>query len=104
MLDNFKEKKLGEIRIWAWLAAVLPITGLAGLFFIWVMGNDTLYDYAMVSGLTIMFMTAVIWWWWAIYTVRNLVIDYSSNRDDLNKVIEDIADISEEIKRLTPGA
>ena len=104
MIDNFKEKKLAEIRIWAWLAAVLPISALAGLFFIWAVGNETLYAYAMVSGLTIMFMIAVIWWWWAIYTVRNLVLDYSSNRDDLNKVIQDIADMSKELKKLTPGA
>jgi len=104
MIDNFKEKKLAEIRTWAWMAAVLPISALAGLFFIWVFGNETQYAYAMVSGLTIMFMTAVIWWWWAIYTVRNLVLDYSNNRDDLNKVIEDVKEISKELKRLHPGA
>ena len=90
---DFKSNTIRQIRIWAWLAAVLPITALAGLFFIWRFSPSTFLDYAFVTGETIMFSIAVIWWWWAMYTMRNLVKQWDKTKTDVKDVLTDVKDI-----------
>lgn len=92
MID-FKEKRLHEIRLWAWAATVLPITSLAGLFFIWLFGTDSAYAAAMIMGATTMFLMAVVWWWWAIYTIRNVIVTWARTNEDLVHVTKDVQEI-----------
>ncbi len=89
-LNNFKIKTIREIKIWAWIAAVLPMTALAGLFFIWMFGTKDLFDWAMVVGQTLLFTVAVIWWWWAIYVIRKLVQQWETTRINVSSVLEEI--------------
>ena len=90
---NFRTTTIRQIRIWAWLATVLPITALAGLFFIWRFAPETIIGYAFVTGEIIMFGVAVIWWWWAMYTMRNLVRQWDETRDKVKEVSADVKDI-----------
>lgn len=94
-IEDFKIKTLNQIRLWAWAAAVLPITALAGLFFVWTLGDNTLFGVAMVTGETIMFAIAVTWWWWALYVLRNLVRHWDETREDVKSVLTDIKDVRE---------
>lgn len=73
VIKGFSEKALTQIRWWAWSAAVLPITALAGLFFIWSLGLDDLLSIAMTVGATTMFGVAGLWWWWIIWTVSRIL-------------------------------
>lgn len=92
MID-FKEKTIRQIRTWAWLAAVLPVTALAGIFFIWKFFDGTTLGYAMVTGETIMFGIAVAWWWWAMYVLRNLVNHWGETKEKIVIVLDDIKDM-----------
>ena len=90
---DFKSFTIRQIRIWAWAAAVLPITALAAMFFIWRFAPETFLGYAFVTGEIFMFAIAVIWWWWAMYTMRKLVNQWDSTRDHVKEVSADIKEI-----------
>lgn len=91
--NNFTEKTIRQIRIWAWAAAVLPITALAGLFFIWRFTPETVVGYALVTGEILMFAIAVVWWWWAMYTMRNLVKQWDRTKESVQTVATDIREM-----------
>lgn len=90
---NFKTTTIRQIRIWAWAAAVLPLTALAGLFFVWRFSPDTILGYAFVFGEIAMFSIAVIWWWWAMYTMRNLIKHWDETKEKVSEVSADVKEI-----------
>lgn len=90
---NFKTSTIKQIRIWAWAATVLPITALAGIFFTWKLTPSTWFEYALITGETVMFAVAVIWWWWAMFTMRNLVNQWDKTKDQVKDVSTDIKEI-----------
>lgn len=91
--NNFKEQTIKQIRLWAWAAAVLPISALAGLFFVWRFADGSIFGIAMVTGETVMFTVAVIWWWWALYVLRNLVKHWDDTRENVKDVLTDVKSI-----------
>lgn len=93
--NDFKNKTLQQIRWWAWAAAVLPITALAGVFFTWRFADDTILGYIMVTGETVMFAIAVSWWWWAMYVIRTVVRHWDDTRENVEVVRKDIKHIKE---------
>ena len=92
-IDDFKTNTIKQIRIWAWAAAVLPITALAGIFFVWRFFDGTTLGTAMIIGETIMFSIAVTWWWWAMYILRNLVNHWDETRDKVKDVLVEVKDM-----------
>lgn len=98
--NNFKGKTLKEIRLWAWAAAVLPLSALAGIFFIWAFGTGTLFNIAMIVGETTMFTIAVAWWWWALYVIRKLIKQWDDTHDNVGQVLKDIRDIKSIVNEL----
>lgn len=90
---DFKSTTIRQIRLWAWAAVVLPISTLAGLFFIWRFAPSSVLGYTFVIGEIFMFTIAVIWWWWAMYTIRNLVTQWDDTRDRVKEVSTDIKEI-----------
>ncbi len=99
-MTNFKTKTINQIRLWAWAAAVLPITALAGIFFTWRFFDSTIFGYAMIIGETVMFSVAVVWWWWAMYVLRNLVKHWDETRENVKTVLYDIRSIRQVIADL----
>ena len=90
---NFKTKTIRQIGLWAWAATVLPITALAGIFFVWTLGTDSWFRIALAIGETTMFAIAVIWWWWAMYVMRNLVKHWDETKEDVKDVLKDVSEI-----------
>ena len=90
---DFKTTTIRQIRLWAWAAAVLPITALAAIFFVWKFSDNTVLGWAMITGETLMFLIAVIWWWWAMYTMRNLVKHWDETRDNVKGVLDDVREM-----------
>lgn len=93
MKKSFSDQRLQEIKLWAWAATVLPITGLSGIFFVWAFGTSTLFDRCMTIGGTAMFSLGVSWWWWAIYTIARVI----KNQDH---VITEVTEVSTEIRNV----
>jgi len=92
-MENFRKKTIKQIRLWAWAAAVLPVTALAGIFFVWRFFDGTFLGYVMITGETLMFAVAVVWWWWAMYVFRNLVKHWDETKSKVDNVLTDIKDI-----------
>ncbi len=90
---DFRKKTMRQIKIWAWAAAVLPITALAGIFFVWRFFDGTWFSTALVMGEIAMFAIAVCWWWWAMYTMRNLVKHWDETKDDVKGVLTDVREM-----------
>lgn len=93
VIRDFSERALDHIKVWTWAAAVLPITALAGIFFIWAFGSKSLFELAITTGATIMFAVAAVWWWWIIWIVSKII------RKD-RKVAEDLKNTTEDIKNI----
>lgn len=91
--NDFKTKTITQIRLWAWAATVLPITALAGIFFVWKFFDGSLFSWAMIVGETAMFSIAVIWWWWAMYVMRNLVKHWDETKENVKEVLRDVKDM-----------
>ena len=99
--NDFKTQTLNQIRLWAWAAAVLPVTALAGIFFIWRFFDKSVLGYVMISGETIMFAVAVIWWWWVMYILRNLVRHWDDTRENVKIVLTEVRDIKNLVNEIT---
>lgn len=70
--ELISQKTKQEVKWWAYAAWSMPFAGLAGLFFIHVLGWDTLYEKSLVIGAILMFTISVYWWWWAINKIALL--------------------------------
>ena len=90
---DFRTKTINQIRLWAWAAAVLPLTALAGIFFVWKFFDGTIFGWAMTIGETTMFIVAVTWWWWAMYVMRNLVKHWDETKESVGEVLQDVKDM-----------
>ena len=91
--NNFKTTTINQIRLWAWAAAVLPISALAGIFFVWKFFDGSILGWALTIGEITMFIVAVTWWWWAMYVMRNLVKHWDETRESVKEVLNDVKDM-----------
>ena len=98
--NDFQHRTIKQIRLWAWAAAVLPISALAGIFFTWRFFDNTILGYAMVFGETTMFAVAVVWWWWAMYVLRNLVKHWDNTRENVKEVLHDVKSLKTAISEI----
>jgi hypothetical protein len=84
---------LRQINLWTWLASVLPLAALAGLWFAWVFGSNSIMNLIMVVGGTAMFSTAVVWWWWALKVMRHLLSNWERAETGIGSISQDIKEI-----------
>jgi len=91
--NNFKDTTLQQIKWWAWAAAVLPIVGLASVFFVWTFGTKELFDLVMIVGEVTMFTIAVIWWWWAIFVINKVVHQWDETRQGVAEVLVELGEV-----------
>jgi hypothetical protein len=89
-------KILRQINLWTWLASILPLAALAGLWFSWSFGSHSLLNIIMIVGGTTMFTAAVVWWWWALKVMKTLL----SHWDRAALGIEDISGSVKEIRSI----
>jgi ABC-type multidrug transport system fused ATPase/permease subunit len=90
---TFRNKTLQEIRWWAWAAAIMPISALAGLFFIWAYGTSNMFNIAMIVGSSTMFVVAVLWWWWALHAIYTLIDHWDETSTNVKAVVSDVKDL-----------
>ena len=96
---NFKIKTLRQIKIWTWLAAILPMSALAAVFFIWRFYDGSTLSTVFITGEVLIFTVAVIWWWWAMYTMRNLVKHWGTTNVKVLEVLGEIKDMKTQVRQ-----
>lgn len=71
--DIFARKTYKEVKIWDWLARILPLSVLAILsvcyFFKWNSAIDLILEVSIIVFVIVCF----IWWYWAIYKIATTV-------------------------------
>ena len=90
------KKILRQINLWTWLASILPLAALAGLWFSWAFGSHSVLNIVMVVGGTTMFTAAVVWWWWALKVMQLLLSHWeraASGIQDISGSIKEIRSI-----------
>lgn len=97
---NFRDKTLREIKWWAWLAAVAPMSALAIIFFLWVFGYNTVIQELMVIGFATMFSIAVVWWWWALAKIAKVTDTLGRTINSFDSVKQELQEIKKDIKDL----
>jgi len=97
IMKNFRQKTIREIKLWAWAAAIGPMTALAFLFLLWFFGFDTQIARLMVLGFTGMVFVAVIWWWWAMHKIATVTEILTTTIDKFEDVKNDIRDIKKDL-------
>jgi high-affinity Fe2+/Pb2+ permease len=90
---DFKNKTIKQIKLWAWAAAILPISALAAVVFVWKFMDESFLGYLIITGETVMFTVAVIWWWWALYVIRNLIRQWDNTKSKVEDVQKTISEI-----------
>lgn len=98
--EIFARKTYKEVKIWDWLARILPLSVLAILsvcyFFKWNSVIDVILEVSIIVFLIVCF----IWWYWAIYKIattvkylRNSQERFKELRAELSRFKKDIMNI-----------
>lgn len=95
-------KILRQINLWAWLACVLPLTALSGLWFSWSYGSQTILNIIMVVGGTTMFVIAVVWWWWALNVMKHLLSHWELAGNGIKEISVQVKEIKTIVKEVIP--
>jgi len=95
---SFRSKKIGEIKLWAWAATVLPITALAAEFFFHWFGWADIITRSMVVIAVTFFGIAVYWWWWAMHTIASVTESLKTSATLVLEVKSEVITIRKELK------
>lgn len=98
LIRDFSERALRHIKWWTWAAAVLPITALAGIFFVWIFGTESMFSIAISAGATLMFATAALWWWWIIWIVSKIMKKDRRVADELKETARTLKSLKSLVK------
>jgi high-affinity Fe2+/Pb2+ permease len=90
---DFKNGTIKQIRLWAWTAAVLPISALVAVVFVWKFMDESFLGYFIITGETVMFTLAVMWWWWVLYVTRNLIKQWDNTKNKVEDVQKTIIEL-----------
>ena len=97
--ENFARKTYREVKIWDWLARILPLTALTCLavayFFKWSTAIELVLDITVV----LFFLTCFVWWYWAIYKIAVAVKYIRLSQEKFSEIKEDLNDFKKSVRR-----
>lgn len=99
---EINQKILRQISIWAWLACILPLTAMAGLWFAWAFGSHSILNVIMIVGGISMFSVAVVWWWWALGVMKHLLSHWEKADVGIQGISKDVKEIRLMVKEVFP--
>ncbi len=99
-MKQFHTHALSQINIWVWTASILPLTFLAGLFFLEFIGLRTYYHISLVVGATILVVLSVVWWWWTLYTIEKVTEDLSRTLEKIDEVVVEVIEIKKDMNEI----
>lgn len=95
--DYFARKTYKEVKIWDWLARILPLSVLAVLsicyFFKW---NDAIELILEVS-VAVFFIVCFVWWYWAIYKIAVAVRYMRQSQERFKQLKAELSKFKKEV-------
>lgn len=84
--DIFARKTFKEVKIWDWLARLLPLSVLAVLavlhFFKWSDYIGLILEITLI----VFIITCFVWWYWALYKIAASVKYLQSAQDKFDEI------------------
>lgn len=99
-MKQFHTHALSQISIWIWMASILPLIFLAGLFFLEFIGLRTYYHISLVAGATILFALSVVWCWWTLYTIAKVTEVLSKTSEKIDEVVVEVIEIKKDMNEI----
>lgn len=97
-MKPFTDQILKEIKLWTWVAALVPTSLLSVILFVWVFGTkDSLHVMLVISG-TICVLIFTIWIIWLVYSIRLLLAHWSDTKDNLIAMLDEVKTIHNIVK------
>lgn len=98
-VKQFEKKTFKEVKIWDWLARLLPLTVLAVAsifhFFQWKSALDLILEISLIVFLVVSF----IWWYWAIYKIAITVNYMRTTQQKFLDVIAELRNVKKELNK-----
>lgn len=87
-----------QVKLWAWLGKVAPLTALTFLCLIVFFEFNTYAEYLIGAVALAFAVVAFTWWWWVIYAVRDLNSMLTQTTEKFDEVIKEIKKLKKDIK------
>lgn len=95
--SSFAKKTFKEVRIWDWLARLIPLSVLAILtvlhYFKW---TDTISLILEIS-LILFVITCFIWWYWALYKIAASIKILQSAEEKFDAIRKEFKTLKENL-------
>ena len=96
--DQFAKRTYKEVKIWDWLARILPLTVLTVLtvayFFKWTNVIEIVLDATVI----VFFLTCFVWWYWAIYKIAVAVKYIRISQEKFKEIKQELAQFKNNLK------
>lgn len=98
-VKQFEKKTFKEVKIWDWLARILPLTVLAVASVCHVFQWKSALDLLLEISLVVFLIVSFIWWYWAIYKIAVTVKFMKATQQKFLDVIAELRKIKKEINK-----
>ena len=92
-VDRFVKRSTNEVKIWGWLARVVPLSVLVVLAVLHFFNEQYIIDSILEAALVLFIISCVIWWYWAIVKI-------STTMGHMHQTHLKFNDLTVEIKQL----
>lgn len=99
-MKPFTDQILKEIKMWTWIAILVPTSLLSVVLFVWVFGTqDSLHIMLVVSG-TVCVLLFAIWVIWLVYSIQLLLNHWSDTKHNLIAMLDEVKTIHSIVKEV----
>jgi hypothetical protein len=86
-----------QVKIWKWLASILPLTALAVISLVYFLGTDTYLKLAVIATVAGFMLASFVWWWWVIDKIKAWFKLIGETQTALKDIKEDIQEVRKDV-------
>lgn len=89
-MDKYTIKLKRELKMWLWIASIVPFSYVVFLCTIWYLGINDIFHIAVVAGSISMFVVAVIWFIWAMRTIHTIITQWDRTQHKVGEILVEV--------------
>lgn len=86
-----------QVKLWKWLASILPLTALAVILLVYFLGTDTYLKLAMITSVAGFMLASFVWWWWAIDKIKAWFKLIGETQSALTEIKDEIREVRKDV-------
>lgn len=95
--EIFARRTYKEVKIWDWLARILPLSVLAILSVCYFFKWNTAIELILEVSIVVFIVVCFIWWYWAIYKIAITVKYLRSSQERFKELKAELARFKKDI-------